>query len=694
LKTAVNIPSPLSLKERGIKRGELILISLIFLTSCLWDDTLYEPEKNLESITIEAFAADTTGVEDSVNRESIHDMLKTEMEIRVGETVTFLGFINGDTSLVEVKWEFGDGDQVDITIAEHSYDSAGDYNAVFIVTDKAKFSVSDNVIVEVKEVTDGGVKGWASFEGKLWHDNIEVTLISQSGDTVSTKTNRSGLYEIPENLYQGTYTIIISDAKYNAYPSVTIEDISVEEGKLTEISEVVLRDTVEPQIFAIEPTGEITYRQPVVQANFSDSVSGIAPETFLLVFNGDTVTETYLTKGPSGFNWTPADSLPDGEYEVMALIKDSAGNATERIWIFTVAENSPPTAPVIIYPAHNGDTIWADDILKWSLSIDSNGPAEYRLTLVDSMGETVNRTLGDEIQDTSFNFKGFDLLDIEISLQVTALDNGGDIHTNSQIRTTFVKYRGVMKKIPGGTFQMGSNTGIDPMERPVHTVTVSSFWMDTVEVTQGEYSLLMGDTYAGYSEPAWEERHGRGADYPVRDVNWYDAVLYCNARSKHDGLDTVYIYTSLSGIPGNDCRLNDDIERDTSRNGYRLPTEAEWEYACRAGTATEYYWGDNMDTTYAWYPDNCGNTTHPVGKRLPNSWGLYDMSGNVWEWVNDRYGPYSISTQTDPIGFPSGSERVLRGGSFSNDNDFLRSATRFKNLPYQEKYCYGFRCVR
>ena len=124
---------------------------------------------------------------------------------------------------------------------------------------------------------------------------------------------------------------------------------------------------------------------------------------------------------------------------------------------------------------------------------------------------------------------------------------------------------------------------------------------------------------------------------------------------------------------------------------FDLPTEAQWEYACRAGTATTYYWGDALDGAYAWYLDNPDSTTHPVGTRLPNVWGLYDMSGNVWEWCRDRYGTRAFGT--DPEGSASGSYRVLRGGSWHSNPGYCASSSRDYNVPSNRYGDCGFRLV-
>jgi formylglycine-generating enzyme required for sulfatase activity len=243
-----------------------------------------------------------------------------------------------------------------------------------------------------------------------------------------------------------------------------------------------------------------------------------------------------------------------------------------------------------------------------------------------------------------------------------------------------------MREIPAGTFLMGSNeAGNDPLAQPVHTVSVSAFSMDSSEVTQADYLAIMGVNPSHFTGDLRR---------PVEMLTWFDAVLYCNARSRSDGLDTIYSYTSIYGTPGNGCDSLGGLSINYSKKGYRLPTEAEWEWACRAGTTTEYYWGDTLDSAYCWYNLNSLTSTHPVCLKTPNAWGLYDMSGNVWEWCNDWRGTYDSLLQVDPIGPPAGTYRVFRGGSWNYYLDNLRSAGRNDDDPgYHGCFDGGFRCV-
>ncbi|MBI9030835.1 SUMF1/EgtB/PvdO family nonheme iron enzyme [bacterium] len=227
--------------------------------------------------------------------------------------------------------------------------------------------------------------------------------------------------------------------------------------------------------------------------------------------------------------------------------------------------------------------------------------------------------------------------------------------------------------VPGGTFTMGRTTGSGGSdELPTHQVTLSSFYIGKYEVTQAEYQAVMGTNPSYFS----------GSDKPVEGVTWYNAVQYCNARSIEEGLTPCYNTTTW--------------ECDFSANGYRLLTEAEWEYAARGGTNNPDYLYSGSDDIHsvAWYGHNSGRTTHNVGTKAPNSLGIYDMSGNVWEWCNDRYGSYSSSALTDPVGPATGSGRVNRGGSWDGSATNCRVAFRIESFPADGYDIVGFRLAR
>lgn len=240
-----------------------------------------------------------------------------------------------------------------------------------------------------------------------------------------------------------------------------------------------------------------------------------------------------------------------------------------------------------------------------------------------------------------------------------------------------------MVYLPGGEFRMGTDQG-NADEAPPHKVTVSAFLMDKFEVT---HEMLAKAQLPNPSH--WQDNPRK----PVERVRWRDAKQYCNERSLLENLKPCY----NEKTPDFDC--------DYTANGYRLPTEAEWEYACRAGENGPYDFGaaDKL-RQYAWFADNASEKTHAVGEKKPNRWGLYDLYGNVAEWCEDVYNPtyYKASPGADPPGPPNPGKdvkRVMRGGSWKASADMCRATFRQGEPTGDSDACFftdycGFRCVR
>lgn len=224
--------------------------------------------------------------------------------------------------------------------------------------------------------------------------------------------------------------------------------------------------------------------------------------------------------------------------------------------------------------------------------------------------------------------------------------------------------------IPKGTFMMGSpasEQGLNQDDETQYEVTISEdYYLAVFEVTRGQYEKVMG------TNPSYFQKRVIGKSdslmYPVEQVSWEDAVEFCK---------------KLSELP----------EEKNAGRVYRLPTEAEWEYACRAGSKAAYSFGANLKTLgdYAWFGENSGSQTHPVGEKKANAWGLYDMHGNVWEWCSDWYDKYPNGSVSDPSGPSEGSRRVYRGGSWFLDAADCRSANRYGFDPSYRNFNVGFR---
>jgi formylglycine-generating enzyme required for sulfatase activity len=264
-------------------------------------------------------------------------------------------------------------------------------------------------------------------------------------------------------------------------------------------------------------------------------------------------------------------------------------------------------------------------------------------------------------------------------LRETLKDEGTDTKQQDEDKVKVKAAKGFFYVLPkmvpikGGTFMMGDSSDDD---KPPHQVTLSAFEIGATPVTQAQYEAVMGarpSDLQGNSPiiPRWgissksvtNPSYFKGRDRPVENVSWEDAMVFCERLTKETG-----------------CK-------------YTLPTEAQWEYACRAGSDTKYCFGDKKEklADYAWYDENSDNETHTMRLKKPNEWGLYDMHGNVREWCHDWYGDYPTGSVTDPTGPSSGADRVLRGGCFCNEAGFCRSASRDKGVPSTRQLHIGFR---
>jgi sulfatase modifying factor 1 len=268
----------------------------------------------------------------------------------------------------------------------------------------------------------------------------------------------------------------------------------------------------------------------------------------------------------------------------------------------------------------------------------------------------------------------------------------------SESQTAFATYiinpvANQMIYIQGGTFNMGGT--INPDEQPIHPVTLSPYYINKFEITQGGWSNTMGRVLS---------KGAKTQNQPITGINFYDILVYCNKRSIAEDFTPVYTINNQTNpdmwgeIPGQDNSTWNTVSCDWSANGYRLPTEAEWEYAARgATTTTNYTYAGSMDLFAAgWWYYNSDNAIHYVGLKLSNGININDMSGNVWEWVWDWYSNsyYGISPADNPIGPAGGTLRAIRGGCYSSMAVYCRVAGRMSKSPGPGSADLGFRLVR
>jgi formylglycine-generating enzyme required for sulfatase activity len=269
------------------------------------------------------------------------------------------------------------------------------------------------------------------------------------------------------------------------------------------------------------------------------------------------------------------------------------------------------------------------------------------------------------------------------------------------IQTSAQNYQ--MVEVPGATMKLGATPEqvpySYPKEFPVHEVEISDFYIGVYEITQSEWVNIMGDN------PSLN--HNGEGNYPVDYIDWMSAMIFCNEATLADPSvsddQVVYYKDAAFTIPftkadysseGNSAKA--DVYIDYSKNGYRLPTEAEWEFAARGGlndVVTVYAGSDDIEKVGV-YTKNSDWKTFPVGSKNPNQIGCYDMSGNVWEYTNDWYGPYPTVASVNPKGPETGTHRVLRGGAYDYTERLCRVAARYMALPDDKDSDHGFRLAR
>lgn len=408
-------------------------------------------------------------------------------------------------------------------------------------------------------------------------------------------------------------------------------------------------------------------------------------------------------------------SYSEGTHTIKATAKDNDGTETSSQTNINLTSGiTPPLTPTLVSPT-NGNTVQdLTPTFDWN---DATGATSYTI-LVDNNSTFASPEIN-QSPSTSTYTPGSNLTVGTYYWKVLATNAAGSsAYTTAWTVTISTSTPSGMVLIPGGTFTMGDNLGDGYSdELPIHSVTLSSFYMGKYEVTQAEWSAYMpAENWSSY---------GTGDTYPAYYVSWYEIIKYCNLRSMAEGFTPCYTINSSTNpadwgaVPTSSNATWNAAICNWSANGYRLPSEAEWEYAARGGlsgqrfpngatishstngdTQANYYaqpssYSYDVSPTTGYHPSYNGKSS-PVGSFPPNGYGLYDMSGNLWEWCWDWYSSsyYSSSPSSNPTGPTSGSYRVIRGGSWGGNAGSCRVALRDNLGPYGSGGSMGFRLSR
>jgi len=545
---------------------------------------------------------------------------------------------------------------------------------------------------------------WTSFEIDAGAGNDSTATIHAGdldGDGDVDVVGGSGFPTNTFSWYEndGSWTKTVIDTEVASPTSVQVVDLDLD-GDLDILAGSYTDDTV--AWYENDGASEPTFAKDVVSTTSNGPWSVYAadlngdgyPDILSASYYDDSVT-WYEHDGNASPNWSAAtiSSTALGARAVHAADVDDDGDldvlvASQTNNTVALYENDGAATPSFSFLAIDTGASGAYDVS--AADMDGDGDLDILAALYGS-GTVVwyeNNHLGSGDDDDA----GDD-------------DDTGDDDATSACLSVSTQQGMDFVKVCGGTFEMGCTAaqqsdgrcGAD--ESPAHDVTLSrDFWMGETEVTQSQWEAVMGNNPSHFSASGAGGDCGAGC--PVESVNWWEAVSLANQLSSDEGLASCYELLGCSGTAGVDLDCTGVTVTSASGSpydcqGYRLPTEAEWEYAARAGTDLLYAGSDTVGDV-AWYSSNSSSSTHEVAQKAANGWGLYDMSGNVWEWAWDWYESsyYSGSPSTDPEGPSSGSDRVRRGGGWNIDAYVLRVSDRPYSIAGDTSADLGLRLAR
>jgi formylglycine-generating enzyme required for sulfatase activity len=490
-------------------------------------------------------------------------------------------------------------------------------------------------------------------------------------DNVNDGSN-SASYQSPSTTTIGSHTVTVTVS--NAAGSVLSNPALL----------TVTALPVAPSITTQPSAQVVTVGNPVT---FTVVATGTAPLSYQWYSGTSSTTVTTPISGANSDFYAPSTALAGTTYYAVTISNGTGTPATSTAVQLTV--NAAPVAPAIQSLTPLSQSVLSGSSAMFSVAATGTAPLFYQWKV---NGSNVGSNSASFTSDPTLAEATYDVT-VTVTNAVSSATSAAVTLTVGPLVVTLPGSLPLnLTPIPAGTFTMGSPSS-DPdyqSDETQHQVTISqNFYMGTYLVTQAQWLAVMG------SDPSYFNT-GHPSNPPTSNL-----ISTINPYNPVEQVSYTDITTASTGFL---ALLN--AEKTTicplcpTNYVFRLPTEAEWEYACRAGTATRFYWGDYGDTdttinSYAWYTGNSGGTTKPVGGKTPNAWGLYDMAGNVWEWCQDWYDStyYTPASQTDPVGPISGSFRVLRGGSWNNNSDYCRSAYRYHVNPDIRVNFIGFRVV-
>jgi len=445
------------------------------------------------------------------------------------------------------------------------------------------------------------------------------------------------------------------------------------------------------------PTNHATNQPLTITLSWDCSDPDGDAVTYDVYFGTNSNPTTREATTQSGKSINRSNLLIGTTYYWKVVAKDSKGATTEGpVWRFTTQSNRAPNAPSNPSPTNHATNQPLTVTLSWDCSDPDGDAVTYDVYFGTNSNpttrEATNRS-GRTLNRSNLSYGTTYYWKVVAKDSKGATTEGPEWRFTTQSAPTASSYTPSsivpsMVLVEKGSFTMGDEFGdLWDSSRPTHKVTLTyDFYIGKYEVTFDEYDAFCNAT--GRSK-AHDRGWGRGSR-PVINVSWWDAIAYCNWLSEKEKLPKAY--DNNGNLLDKDGRVTTDPSKVV---GYRFPTEAEWEYAARGGNKSKgykYSGSDNIDEV-AWYWDNSGLRTQEVGKKAPNELGIYDMSGNVWEWCSDWYGSYSSSAQTNPYN-NSGSDRVFRGGSWGSSATYVRVAFRDGSSPTNSLGNLGFRIAR